>query len=181
MTHCLCFQNLTFFDVDMPWPSFLLDITRWFKLILDFDFAAITAPECAVRFSSPGQTFFVRMAIATSGLPIFCLAIALLYLIFVSACTHAIPHQLYQSISDTLLVFQNSLIAVQSQRGFQAFGYLLLGLPQEIANSCVISWSMMFVMLTRTAAEAFHCRPLDRDGAPWRKYPPHNCDFRGCH
>jgi alpha-tubulin suppressor-like RCC1 family protein len=136
--------NLTFFDVDLNWPKFLLEVMQLFRAILDFDFAAMTAPECAVQFSSPGQAYFFRMVIVASGLPFFCVAIAILYFVF------------------------NSLIAAQSQRVWQAFVHLLMTLPREIANACVISFTLMYVMLTRTAAEAFDCRPLDREGAPWR-------------
>lgn len=136
--------NLAFFDLDLQWPSFLLDATQFLKTILDFDFAAMTAPECAVQFSSPGQAAFARMVIVASGLPVFCIAICLLYVAF------------------------NSLIAIQSQRVWQAFVHLFMAVPRETANACVIGFTLQYVMLTRTAAEAFDCRPLDRDGTPWR-------------
>lgn len=136
--------NLAFFELDLQWPSFVLDITHWLKTLVDFDFAAMTAPECAIRFTSAGQATFARMAIVASGLPFFCVAICLLHVVF------------------------NSLIALQSQRVRQAFVHLFMTVPRETANACVIGFTLQYVMMTRTAAEAFDCRQLDRDGAPWR-------------
>lgn len=110
--------NLTFFDVDLGWPPFLLDAMYWLRTVLDFDFAAMAAPECAVQFESAGAAFFARQVIVAAGLPAFVVAIGLLYLLF------------------------NTAVALTSQHFWRAFAHLLLGLPREIANAAVISHSM---------------------------------------
>jgi hypothetical protein len=137
--------NLRFFQMDVHWPESVRSVMTWVLNFISFDFPALAAPECAIQFSSAGAAYAFRTAITAAILPVFCVCIALLFLIF------------------------HSVIAALSQSFLRSVALLLRSVPRETANACVVAWSTMYVVLLTQALHAFHCVPLDTmPGAAWR-------------
>ena len=62
--------SFEFLNIDVQWPQFLLDMLKYFRLTLNFDFGKLMSPVCLMQFASPGDAFLTQHYFLAALLPI---------------------------------------------------------------------------------------------------------------
>lgn len=149
--------TMRFYELSLKWPQFVLDFIAMLGTVLEMDFVnmSMTDPACSFQFDSPGQGYKFRQNLVLLALPIFCLAIASLHLMFSCAV---------------------SSMAMGGNR-VKAYLHLIRNVPVEVANACVTAFSTMYIMLISNAIESWHCSTRVREESHMDIEPQISCNF----
>ena len=140
------------YELNLRWPQLVLAFVQELRAFVELDLVSLsmTDPACIFKFENGADGYWVHQILVLLMLPGICLCTALL-------------HRLWSC----------------ARRTDTRSGNRIRALANEVANACVATFCLMFMGITATSLEAFHCTTRLRPQPHLDQNPNVMCDSTG--